>query len=146
MLAFEGAFYMNCKDLVLKKSFMPYIKLVISEDASNSGAKDKLRQKISIRGGIEDEDKPSTIKVRIEISVDTESERISLEVCKEDTYKKPSDEKWNDSAEALQDIKNIAIPKSYEGFKAFVEDLSEKAGIHSIHMPDYEEIKKDEED
>lgn len=47
---------MNCKDLVLEKSLMPCIKLVVSEDASNSKTKDKLRQKISIQGDIEDED------------------------------------------------------------------------------------------
>lgn len=137
---------MNCKDLVLEKSLMPCIKLVVSEDASNSKTKDKLRQKISIQGDIEDEDEPSTIKVRIEISADTESKRISFEMCKEDIYKKPSGEKWNDRSEALQDIKTLAIPKSYEEFKAFVEELSGKAGIPSIPMPDYEEIKKDEEE
>ena len=86
---------MNCKDLVLEKSLMPCIKLVVSEDASNSKTKDKLRQKISIQGDIEDEDEPSTIKVRIEISADTESKSISFEMCKEDIYKKPSGEKWN---------------------------------------------------
>ena len=137
---------MNCKDLVLEKSLMPCIKLVVSEDASNSKTKDKLRQKISIQGDIEDEDEPSTIKVRIEISADTESKSISFEMCKEDIYKKPSGEKCNDRSEALQDIKTLAIPKSYEEFKAFVEELSGKAGIPSIPMPDYEEIKKDEEE
>lgn len=71
---------MNCKDLVLEKSLMPCIKLVVSEDASNSKTKDKLRQKISIQGDIEDEDEPSTIKVRIEISADTES-KASLSRC-----------------------------------------------------------------
>ena len=71
---------MNCKDLVLEKSLMPCIKLVVSEDASNSKTKDKLRQKISIQGDIEDEDEPSTIKVRIEISADTESKSISFEI------------------------------------------------------------------
>ena len=137
---------MNCKDLVLEKSLMPCIKLVVSEDASNSKTKDKLRQKISIQGDIEDEDEPSTIKVRIEISADTESKSISFEMCKEDIYKKPSGEKWHDRSEAFQDIKILAIPKSYEEFKAFVEELSGKAGIPSIPMPDYEEIKKDEEE
>ena len=137
---------MNCKDLVLEKSLMPCIKLVVSEDASNSKTKDKLRQKISIQGDIEDEDEPSTIKVRIEISADTESKSISFEMCKEDIYKMPSGEKWHDRSEALQDIKILAIPKSYEEFKAFVEELSGKAGIPSIPMPDYEEIKKDEEE
>ena len=69
---------MNCKDLVLEKSLMPCIKLVVSEDASNSKTKDKLRQKISIQGDIEDEDEPSTIKVRF---LPIRSQKASLSRC-----------------------------------------------------------------
>lgn len=46
--------------------------------------------------------------------------------------------------DAMQDVKNTAIPLAYEDMQRFVEELSKSAGISPFPIPGYDTIQKDE--
>ena len=58
---------MELTKLALIKTVMPCVKLEIAEQAlqNESNPREQLHQKINIQGGVEDEEEPSTVKVRI---------------------------------------------------------------------------------
>lgn len=87
---------------------------------------------------------PSTVKVRIKISVSTDSGNVAFEVCRESTFQNESGEKWKNREDAMQDVKNTAIPLAYEHMQRFVEELSKSAGISPFPIPGYDTIQKDE--
>lgn len=87
---------------------------------------------------------PSTVKVRIKISVSTDSRNVAFEVCRESTFQNESGEKWKNREDAMQDVKNTAIPLAYEDMQRFVEELSKSAGISPFPIPGYDTIQKDE--
>ena len=70
----------------------------------------KLFTKLKLRCVVE----PSTVKVRIKISVSTDSGNVAFEVCRESTFQNESGEKWKNREDAMQDVKNTAIPLAYE--------------------------------
>ena len=79
---------MELTKLALIKTVMPCVKLEIAEQAlqNESNPREQLHQKINIQGGVEDEEEPSTVKVRIKISVSTDSGNVAFEVCRESTF------------------------------------------------------------
>ena len=138
--------YMELTKLALIKTVMPCVKLEIAEQAlqNESNPREQLHQKINIQGGVEDEEEPSTVKVRIKISVSTDSGNVAFEVCRESTFQNESGEKWKNREDAMQDVKNTAIPLAYEDMQRFVEELSKSAGISPFPIPGYDTIQKDE--
>lgn len=137
---------MELTKLALIKTVMPCVKLEIAEQAlqNESNPREQLHQKINIQGGVEDEEEPSTVKVRIKISVSTDSGNVAFEACRESTFQNESGEKWNNREDAMQDVKNTAIPLAYEDMQRFVEELSKSAGISPFPIPGYDTIQKDE--
>ena len=79
---------MELTKLALIKTVMPCVKLEIAEQAlqNESNPREQLHQKINIQGGVEDEEEPSTVKVRIKISVSTDSGNVAFEACRESTF------------------------------------------------------------
>lgn len=55
-----------------------------------------------------------------------------------------SGEKWKNREDAMQDVKNIAIPLAYEDMQRFGEELSKSTGISPFPIPGYDTIQKDE--
>lgn len=86
---------MELTKLALIKTVMPCVKLEIAEQAlqNESNPHEQLHQKINIQGGVEDEEEPSTVKVRIKISVSTDSGNVAFEVCRESTFQNESGKK-----------------------------------------------------
>ena len=84
------------------------------------------------------------VKVRIKISVSTDSGNVAFEVCRESTFQNESGEKWKNRVDAMQDVKNTASPLAYEDMQRFVEELSKSAGISPFPIPGYDTIQKDE--
>ena len=131
---------MELTKLALIKTVMPCVKLEIAEQAlqNESNPREQLHQKINIQGGVEDEEEPSTVKVS------TDSGNVAFEVCRESTFQNESGEKWKNREDAMQDVKNTAIPLAYEDMQRFVEELSKSAGISPFPIPGYDTIQKDE--
>lgn len=65
--------------------------------------------------------------------------------CAEKAHSKMSlAKKWKNREDAMQDVKNTAIPLAYEDMQRFVEELSKSAGISPFPIPGYDTIQKDE--
>jgi hypothetical protein len=56
-------------------------------------------------------------------------------VCRESTFQNESGEKWKNREDAMQDVKNTAIPLAYEDMQRFVEELSKKCRDFSVSNP-----------
>ena len=137
---------MQVNELLLKKSCMPIISVEISQQFFEENLQDKtskLKHTIAIQGGIEKNEKPTSIKVKIDVKVTSEESDIKLHFLQEDIYE-PTTGFWDSKEDAMKAIKELAVPATYRKLSAFVRSVTKRAGLSSIVMPPVSSLRSNE--